>query len=337
MKVLFMSDLHIHAFKPFASIVDGENSRLIDICNSVKEGIKIADKYDCEMIVVAGDVFHTRGVLKPSTIAKAKEVFENVRQEVIMIAGNHDMELYRGGKTSLEVFKGMNNIITVESPQYLNYGAKGDILCLPYIHETKEFKRAYSGLLPMDCLFAVIHQGVDDFGKGLPATTLTAEYLVKDNEFDIFTGHYHSPEHYLFDKGQRVVQVGAICQHSFSDIGDERGVYVYDTSDKSCQFIPINVAPRFIEIDKWDDTTAEFIKGNFVRVRGKSESVKKIISKLADVPYSVKLDGEFTIAHESSISISSPVKMLSDYLDIRQDLSPFKAQIIDLYKELINV
>jgi len=337
MKILFLADIHFHNYKPFSHMTDqGENSRLIDICNTIDAAFEIADEHLCTHVCVAGDIFHTRGSLKPSVIARAKKVFSDRHQEVIMIPGNHDMEFYKGGYTALEVFQGMSGVGIYEYPQLIAVGKKIAVV-IPYIHDVEEFKRQFNSLKPhpeKDIAFIMIHQGIDDPESDIPPSGINPDFLCDGHNATVFAGHYHG--HKIYNDGQ-CIQIGAPLQHSFSDIGSERGCLIFDTDIQEAVFYPISVAPKFVEIDKLTKKIEKEIAGNFIRINAKTEaSARKIMSQLDEsgIESIVKLEKDFKTAHEASISIDSPLKMLSEYIDLQEDMKPLKTEILALFEEL---
>ncbi len=335
MKILFTADLHFHNYKPFSHLTsDGENSRLLDICDTVNEIFNIADRENCNTIIVAGDIFHTRGVLKPSVIARAKQVFLNRYEQIILLAGNHDLENYKGGYTALEVFKGVDNIKVIDKcHEVINLDQDLKMLAIPYIHGIKSFEKTYTELSSeiKECKLVTIHQGIDDIESNIPSG-LTTEFLTKNNDSFIFAGHYHKPK-----REGNCIQIGSPLQHNFSDIGQDKGCWVFNSENNNINFHKIDVAPKFVETDKITKENKEQLKGNFVRINAKSsKDAFKMLNQLEEINVQsvVKLEKEFTTAHEQTILPDRPEKMLAEYIDIQEDMKPLKNEILELFKEL---
>jgi DNA repair exonuclease SbcCD nuclease subunit len=338
MKFLLISDSHFHAYKSHASILeDGSNSRFIDIKQAWEEAVKDGWGKGCECLLFSGDMFHTRGVLKPSVF---NEVFKLMawtaeRMRIILVAGNHDMEAFQGGHTAIDTFDGLanGNIDVIKAPCCTMVG---DIKVggIPYIHDIDEFKRvfvAFSNENTPD--ITLIHQGVDGFGPaGMPDCGITVNFLQENNGGMIVAGHYHDPK-----VEGRVVMCGAPCQHSFSDEGSERGYWIYDTETSKRQFYPLYITPEFITLDG-TEKKPDIAKGSIIRIKTSDakvgEKMKEKCIKAGVGSAVVVLERKFATAHDKTIPINTPKKMLIDYLELMPEYSEDKGPLLALYEKV---
>jgi DNA repair exonuclease SbcCD nuclease subunit len=337
MKILFISDLHFHAYKAHSEIVGGINSRLAEIASPVRAAFE-SNADICDLCVIAGDIFHVRGSIKPSVQNFVADLLSEMAMmiPILIVPGNHDMEDYKTGQTSVGMFDFIPDVSVVTAPQVLELDGQ-KIITIPYIHKVDEFKGVFEGLsaeADADTI-TVLHQGIDTYRpEGMPESGVTPSYLMKHNAGYTFSGHYHGPE-----VTKRIVNVGAVCQHSFGDVGITRGCFVFDTEAKEAKFTSLaQYCPQFVDLD---EDVPEGCKGNFVRVRVKTKVDARRLNKFAmdngakDV--TVIIEKEFKTAHERPISVSKPDEMLSEYIDTQERMRPFKPEILKLYAEVCDV
>lgn len=336
---MFIGDTHFHNYKSHSTINEmGMNSRLADGLIAFEQAHSKAIEAGCKLMCITGDVFHVRGTMKPSVFNEvSREISCIVHSgiDVVIIAGNHDFENFNYGTVSIDalgyIHHGDKGVYAIMKPTVFDVQGY-QILGIPYIHNVDEFKKTYekwSNDTNPD--ITLIHQGVDDFRptKDMPETGITATYLEKYNRGVIFAGHYHMPS-----KWGRVLNVGAPYQQNFNDEGISMGCWV--GNDEGVTFHELD-APKFITIDdkfkEWDK-----LRHNIVRVTGKKVAkVEKLIeSAKAAGAISVvsKLEKEFKSVHEAPIKISTPVQMLSVFIDSQERYKPYKEKLMSLFEKV---
>lgn len=343
MKILFISDLHFHNYKPHSEIIEGVNSRLLDVAGAVRAAYEIGVKDGCELCLVAGDVFHVRGSVRPSVLSFVVELFAELAMEIptIIIPGNHDIENYSGGATAIDTLDLLDGVNVVAEPDMITINGQ-DIIAIPYIHKMDDFRETFQRLSKSKKhaspeTITLIHQGIDAFASdGMPETGLTPEWLMTYNDGWVFSGHYHTPS----NRGN-VVNIGAVCHHTFGDVGENRGCYVFDIESKTPIYQSlIKAAPSFVDVtsDTYLDETP--IKDNIIRIRAKSKAeatrLAKAVKDFNPKSYVVQLEKDFKTAHEKAIKVGKPFAMLSEYIDISRKFTPHKKAILDLYEEVCN-
>lgn len=327
--VLVVSDVHFHTYKPHSTMVDGINSRLLDVANAFVEAFDIAHREGCKVIAIPGDLFHVRGAVKSSVMKKVGELLKMVVEagiDVILLAGNHDMENLKGGATSLWPLQfiqhGDARVHVVETPTVIESGGH-TFSCIPYVHSAKEFKEVFERSLSgegMDSgdVIHLIHQGVDDFrpGAGIPETSITADWLAsKAGEGWVFAGHYHKP----FQKG-RVISPGAPIQHNFGDAGQDRGCWILLPNGET-KFFKLSY-PEFEthEVETLAKAKKIDVSGKIVRWKVKTaKQGEKLIAHALEsgaVSATSFVEKEFVAAHEQTVKINAPEKMFEDYLEM---------------------
>jgi DNA repair exonuclease SbcCD nuclease subunit len=341
-KILLLSDLHAHNYKDFATIVDGQNSRLLDVGNACLQAFQIGNKLGCKHLIICGDIFQTRGNIKPSVLNYMIEVVKTAVDkfgfEVAIISGNHDLETYSFSKSSAIFALGeLDNVSVYTEPTIADFGG---LKCgfIPYIHEIKEFKKVCNEIKKGADILA-IHQGIDDlkFG-GIPDTTIDIKFLTKDFNGWVFSGHYHNP----MSKG-KVVQVGAPIQHTFGDKGVDRGCWVVDINndlDGEAQFYKLDY-PEFISVDV-NGIKKTNVEGKIIELIlsdkdiGKAEKLKKAILDGGAIGCRTKVVRMNTTVQNKGVELDTIEEMIKAYIKTIPELHANKEKIMKRFEELKN-
>lgn len=254
MKISTTSDLHLHTHTRFATVDEnGMQTRFAEILKTVDYIVEQACQQGSDLLLIAGDIFHTHGSVKATVLNHVKASFLSwsKRIDIGLIAGNHDMENYNDTNiysymtTSLCKPFGVNNVYNLAKGDLASMGIYG----IDYCKNIQDFKEALVNI-PADAKVIVCHQGVDDF-KPNPNTSDTGlTYDDFPKHPIIINGHYHNPKHY-----QNFIQVGSPLQHSFSDNAPSYGYWTIDLESQDIQFHEITHTPRFEHL-----TSAQQIK-----------------------------------------------------------------------------
>lgn len=342
MKYLLLADPHCHNFKNHSTIGDGGmNSRLADILRSWEQAITESYEMGCRYCLIAGDMFHVRGMVKPSVFNVVygflMKTFKTLGIHFIMIPGNHDQEFMSyDGHSSIDTLDEIVGVSVLKNDT-IRFGKRGDvILGIPHCRSTEDFKRLFEqGVQEHNPDIILIHQGIDNFKLRdvMPDTQITVDYLQSHTNAWIIAGHYHEPCSH-----GRVIQVGALVQHTFDDEGSERGYWVLDTDTMEACFYPLNVAPKFITVTKEKDVKKA--GGNFVRIKVDSikaaEKLEKACKEAGAKSVVVQLERKFVTAHEKSIKLSTPYKMLCEYIDLMPEYREQKDRILEMYNRVCS-
>lgn len=335
MKIAIISDVHFNAFKPFATYDCGENSRLTEIVDAFREAVSLAAVNGCRALFVCGDLFHTRGALRPSVFNRVFFEVEEAAEdmEIVIIPGNHDMENYRGGATAVDTLAGIRGVRVIKEPNMVEVG---DLLVggIPYIHDHAEFLREFAAMandwpkVP-DCF--LIHQGVDNFATpGMPETTLTAERLATIFAGPIFTGHYH-----VARKDGTVISPGSLVQHGFGETQEPKGVWLWDTDSGDIRLVPV-AGPSFVTVATKKE--AEQTDGCYVRVKAdtlaKAEKIKAAAMEVGAKGVVIVLDKKFTTAHASPLTLATPKEMLVAWLGMQPETKGREGALMALFEAI---
>lgn len=344
MRELIVSDIHMHPFKQFAKIEPGGyNSRLVLIAQALKEAIDVAYLANSRTMYIAGDTFHIRGSVKSSALELFYQCLiyaMDKGMDVIILVGNHDMENYKYGISSVGALHGLKHngkmVQVISTPQIVYAPTSGHkVLGIPYIHDVYEFKRVFENAVNgQNPEIILLHQGVDDFREtlSLPETKITAQYLRSVTNSQIFVGHYHSHR-----RSDGVCSVGALTAHTFGDEGLPRGYIIYNTDDRSISHHQTS-HPEFIsyEINSESDIKAMAPEGKFVRVKSEKKALlDKATEKCMQhgaLGVLGRLVKTFETTHRKVITVTTPVGIVSDFIDLSEKFQPFKDVLLDKYK-----
>lgn len=258
-----LSDLHFHEWNSFATTNDeGVNSRLqviIDeVCRAKDELIKAGG----DTMILAGDIFHTRGSISPEVLNPVIRLFENLTKDikVYAIPGNHDLATKDAAwlSNAASALEPAGVAMCHES----GVAPEPNVLMVPWFSSVEALKAELEDLAPKNkSCDLVIHAPVDGVIGGLPDHGLTDTYLSSLGFKRVFSGHYHSHK----DFGNGVYSIGATTHQTWSDVGSKAGfLLVYP--DRVQRFA--SHAPSFVDIyGDMDEEELMTCDGNFVRCK----------------------------------------------------------------------
>lgn len=266
-----MSDLHCHSWSSFASTdEEGRNTRLMHIIREIHRCCAELRARGGRNLVIAGDVFHTRGSVSPSVFNPLRDALEDEDRNGMVfhvIPGNHDLEGRTSNRLSsaVEMLGGLENVFTAHEPNIWAFGEWWDIAVIPWEPDLKALlakaKKLADGCDPSSADL-VIHAGIDGVLPGMPDHGLTVDALAELGFKRVFAGHYHAHR----DMGRGVYSIGAPTHQTWSDVGTRAGWLIVDP--ELVQFFASH-APSFIDItgEEDEDELPFIVDGHFVRAR----------------------------------------------------------------------
>ncbi len=336
MLVTICSDIHFNAYKPFATYEDGENSRLLEIVMSFGLMVESAVESGCKILLVPGDLFHTRGALRPSVFNRVVELLSEAAKHltIVIIPGNHDMENYKGGATAVDSLEMINNVYVIRKPG--TFTVRGiTILGIPYVHNHKDFLEIMAATVAeceeFDCV--MIHQGVYDFAHaGMPTFGVTVKTLSAITEKPIFAGHYHTPR-----KAENILIPGSMVMHTFGDENINRGYWIWNTEEKNdFKLMPI-AGPKFVTITT-KKQASQLDSGCYVRTVAATVATAAKMREAATEAGAkgtvARVDKKFTTAHEQSLSLAGPKEMMVEYLNVLPEYEGKTGILLELFGEI---
>ncbi|MBV9878947.1 MAG: DNA repair exonuclease [Gemmatirosa sp.] len=136
MRLVHLSDLHL-GFRQYQRLTPaGINQREADVAQAFRRAIEHAIELRPELVLIAGDVFHTVRPSNPAILA-AFQQFARLTQalpdaSVVMVAGNHDAPRTRETGCILRLFREAGVHVVDEEPQRIAFPERDlSVLAVP--------------------------------------------------------------------------------------------------------------------------------------------------------------------------------------------------------------
>lgn len=274
-----MADLHCHNWSAFAEYnKDGISSRLIDITNEMGRCCEAVFNAGGDTVVVAGDVFHTRGKINSIVFnwvkTVVKSMFDRYGIRWIIIDGNHDVI---GDKSSL-----IGSTVESLSGPYIEHwhcsGFNDKLALVPWTKTKEDFKNNIDGLIAcedgvdhLSKIDLICHAGVDGAVSGIPDRGDMGQKYFESLPFKrVFSGDYHNMKKF----GDRVFSVGTPTYQTWSSVGTTAGWWlVYEDKEE----FYASHAPQFIELNgKPNEFDLLEVDGNFVKAKLPNSSLSEM-------------------------------------------------------------
>jgi DNA repair exonuclease SbcCD nuclease subunit len=296
MEFVAFSDLHGHLYRRISPELysDGSTLRLREICGVVDQIVTYCEKHEIRLVLFGGDLNHMKSVLNVvvlNYLLEAMARFNLHGIEVIGIPGNHDLAVRSGLSHSLTPFE--EEITVINKPGWV-FRDNLAIYCVPFQEDGSKIpellKQALKAeerdafyLKEVDYKIAMVHQFLDELMFKHHRTSGLGDYDLDDlplDKFDlILSGHHH-----IHDQIFNYVNIGSPIQHSFNDVGSDKGFVHVKMNSKEPEVIHVHtLAPEFIKMKHGDRGMVKKIKGNFVRVqidKPLTNKVRELYTKL---------------------------------------------------------
>ena len=264
------SDIHCHAWSQFSTVnEDGVNSRLRIILNELKRSAQVAIDTGSFVLVIAGDLFHQRGVIKPSVMNPVMRCFKEIlamdnRLVIYCLAGNHDLEGVNSDElgNAMQALGALDRFYPVTEPMV---GPSKQVM-FPWYADQKDLLLVMAewvtkiGGTHASSFDAIIHAPLNGVLKGIPDIGIDPDELSKIGFKRVFAGHYHCHKQF----GSNVWSVGASTHQTWNDPGTLAGFLI--VHDDQVHYIATN-APLFVDLKTPDDIDEMVISGNYVRLK----------------------------------------------------------------------
>jgi DNA repair exonuclease SbcCD nuclease subunit len=335
-----ISDLHCHDWSAFSSLdSEGRNTRLMSILNEVDRCCVEVKKLGGDKVLIAGDMFHTRGSVDPSVYNPTKDAFEKWRGKIsfVGIAGNHDLK----SKESIELGSSVN-MLKSDNVHFHHKKAYGAYFCMvPWISSPDVYKdEICSAKVNIgDCsnVDLICHVGIDGTLATMPDHGVDASWFASLGFRRVFSGHYHNYK----DFGNGVYSIGATTHQTWSDVGTKAGFMIVH-QDHTQWFA--SHAPSFIELDGTEDPEELelIVDGHFVKAKlgacdlSAIKEMRELLFKLGAKGVIVDAQKSSSTASRTGIttkSISAIDKSVSSYV-IEKGMSTNVSKLcLDILKE----
>lgn len=250
-------------------------------------------------IAIPGDIFHNRSVISVKTLDIAKKFFDLFKEfRLIISCGNHDCWLKMDSEIhSLSLLKEWKNITVVDdSPKVFRTTFGKTVAFIPWATEVKDMPLADITFAHLD-IVSFYQNGYHLCEKGFESID-----LFKKSKY-IISGHYHKRDHREYTDGT-ILYVGSPYQMTFGEVGDERGIYIFDLEKETFEFIENNISPKHKKIKVSDLISKKIGADNL-----KTEIPNNLISLIIDHPITPDIQSILI----SKIQNLGPKSLRTDY------------------------
>jgi DNA repair exonuclease SbcCD nuclease subunit len=195
-----------------------------------------------DILVFLGDFFDSRQAIDVTILNIAINIVEKLAKilPVHILIGNHDCgKKYDTDINSVIAFKHIPNVVIYEKP-YIITNKENFILLLPWIGN-KEAEENYVRTNKFDYIFA--HADISGFkydnGREIKESN-SANLLKFRNIKRLFSGHIHKRQDL-----NNFIYIGSPYHTKRSDIGNQKGLYLFNPKENSFEFTPNIFSPIF--------------------------------------------------------------------------------------------
>lgn len=269
------SDSHCHAWSAFSTLDShGRNSRLMDIVREIDRCCDETLKAGGDRVVIAGDLFHTRGSVSPEVFNPVKECFErNITKGIkafLGIPGNHDLTQKDSHELGSSVAMLGNQCIHWYHEPDAIHGVSGQqqIAFVPWVNDPTCYLYTIEDLVSRigkgwaEEHDLIIHIGIDGTLSSMPDHGVSAKRLAEFGFKRVFSGHYHHHK----DFGNGVYSIGATTHQTWGCANTKAGFLIVHP-DRVQWFA--SHAPSFVDLTgtETEEDLALTVDGHFVRAK----------------------------------------------------------------------
>lgn len=198
-------------------------------------------------LIIAGDVFDNRQSINHLIMDYAIVLFlklSKLCKEIHIIAGNHDVFFKSSNAvTPLNFIKYLGSNITIYKEPELIEIDNIKFFMLPWINDkVKEIEIIKSQSKHSDYL--ICHTEVKDFYYNAKVAVKNGNDLSVYKDYNkVFSGHFH-----LKQNAKNLYYIGSPFHFTRADIGNKKGIYIFNTSNEGLLFIENNYSSEFKKI-----------------------------------------------------------------------------------------
>jgi len=270
MKVGILADLHMNLFRRF-------NPFFVHVEKAVDEFCRLCEERKVKLIVIPGDLFHTKWQLSTEALIKANVIVNKMADiaEVAIIRGNHDSASLTELDVNLcENYQSYPNVTVINNYRLMPLREGFLFHFLAYF----DGKEAEDKVNSIQCdpkyknvLFS--HMAVGGFKMHENYDDEVAEIVPSRlNKFHkVFLGHFHGHQN-----DGHICYISSPLQSKHGDEHSRHGFVFYNTDDDEVEFIPNSFSPIFatMEMTKPNVMEALTLKNHYIRF-----IVKKHVSR----------------------------------------------------------
>jgi DNA repair exonuclease SbcCD nuclease subunit len=325
-KIFPLSDLHFGVRSNSLEWVQNQQDFFYNFyIPFLKENVKEKD-----ILVFLGDVFDSRQLLDIFVMNIVIDIIIEISKilPIYIMAGNHDIyKKYDTNINSLKIFNAIKNIKIYEKPIIIT-NKKTSILILPWIGN-KEKEENYIKSNNTNYVFA--HSDFTGFKYDNGKEINKGINLNISNAKRIISGHIHKRQ-----ETENFIYLGSPYHTKRSDIGNIKGIYVFNPNTNKLFFKENNYSPRFqkIHLDSILELTkndiSKILENNYTDIIVPNKwihifNLTKFIDILSDCKYK-KIE---TVGEKAKIEEN--ISEVIEDIDIR-DISTILENVIDEFK-----
>lgn len=339
-KLYHISDLHIrnvHRHEEYRQVFSNLLSWLKDS--------------DPGLIVITGDIMHTKTELSPESFSLASNLLENLCKihPVILIPGNHDCNL--SNKQRMDALSpiveslGNENLYYLRESGFFRYGnivfGHSSILgeFLP-----RDGSSVVGGIIHVALYHGPVHKSVTDVGYRMNHKERLAQDF--DGYDYVLLGDIHKYQY--LNEEKTIAYAGSLIQQDFGEKLSHHGVLVWDLAKKTSHHVSVPNDYGFVNLPIVNGTLPDAILPKFSRIKFilKNTSPDQYTSLLSQIKTRTKILEE--IVENDSVSqfintcditdVIDDVKRISEdeLLDKYLSCHPMARELRDLHLELLG-
>jgi len=200
-----------------------------------------------DVLFFLGDLYDNRTSINIKVIDCVVKLFEDLSEiiECHVLLGNHDnFNMSDPEVNSVCTIRNIQNVTIYDSPKIITIDGM-NALMMPWIHGKDNEKSVLEQYTGTDLLFC--HSDLNGCRTQLYPTRPVSRNILDINDFQgfgkIYSGHIH-----IVQEINNFTFVGSPYHLDRNDVGNRKGVWVYDTKKKSDFFFENDFSPEFNKI-----------------------------------------------------------------------------------------
>ena len=236
-RIFLLSDLHFGVRANSLEWLSNQKSFFKDFyIPFLKANFKKGD-----VLFILGDWFDNRQLLDIYVMNSSIDIVLELSEilPVYFLTGNHDIyKKYNTDVNSIVAFKYIPNVHVFEKPTIVT-NKKTSILIIPWIGNS-EIEENYVRANKFDYVFT--HADINGFkyDNGREITSTGADFSKFKSIKRLFSGHIHKRQEH-----DTLIYLGSPYHTKRSDVGNQKGLYVFDPDKNEYSFTPNNFSPIF--------------------------------------------------------------------------------------------
>lgn len=291
-------------------------------------------KQDGDILVFLGDWFDNRQLLDIYVMNSSIDIVMEIAEiiPIYFITGNHDIyKKYDTDVNSISAFKYIPNVTIFEKPIIISNNIS-KILILPWIGDS-ETEESYVKHNHQDYVFA--HTTISGFKYDNNKHIAKGTNLMNIKKIKrLFSGHIHKRQ-----ESNQFIYIGSPYATKRSDIGNEKGIYLFKPETNEVEFTKNTYSPKFQKILLEDileltlEQSINIFSNNYSDIIVPDKyihlfNLSKFINILEDCKYKkIETVGE-------QYKMEDELSEVSDTLDIKDILTLLEMSIDDLEHQM---